>query len=187
MKNALKKFIKPIFAIPTAGVLAASIPNAANTHSHKSNMGAHDQSHKKDTHTKAGVTVTSAWARATAGKASNGAAYISVANAGSKADRLIAVKGDVAKRMEIHTHLNRNGIMRMKKVDFIELPPDSRIQMKPGGYHVMLMGLQKPLKKGKLIPLILVFEQSGELKVSAEVMSVGAMHGAENHGVHKGH
>ena len=57
------------------------------------------------------------------GKASNGAAYISVANAGSKADRLIAVKGDVAKRMEIHTHLNRNGIMRM--VDFIELPPDA--------------------------------------------------------------
>ena len=92
MKNALKKFIKPIFAIPTAGVLAASIPNAADTHSHNSNMGAHDKSHKKDTHTKAGVTVTSAWARATAGKASNGAAYISVANAGSKADKPIKPK-----------------------------------------------------------------------------------------------
>ena len=84
MKNALKKFIKPIFAIPTAGVLAASIPNAANTHSHNSNMGAHDKSHKKVTDTKAGVTVTSACC-ATAGKASNGAAYISVVNVGSKA------------------------------------------------------------------------------------------------------
>lgn len=187
MKNTLKKFIKTIFAIHTAGVLVALIPNAANTHSHNSNMGAHDKSHKKDTHTKAGVTVTSAWARATAGKASNGAAYISVANAGSKADRLIAVKGDVARRMEIHTHLNGNGIMWMKKVDFIDLPPDSQIQMKPGGYHVMLIGLKKPLKKGKLIHMTLVFEKSGELKVSVEVMSVGAMHGAGSHDIHKGH
>ena len=75
----------------------------------------------------------------------------------------------------------------MKKVDFIDLPPDSRIQMKPGGYHVMLIGLKKPLKKGKLIHMTLVFEKSGELKVSAEVMSVGAMHGAGSHDIHKGH
>ena len=127
----------------------ALIPNVANTHSHNSNMKAHDKSHKKDTHTKAGVTVTSAWARATAGKASNGAAYISVANAGSKADRLIAVKGDVAKRMEIHTHLNRNGIMRMKKVDFRASTgqPDTNETWRLSRY---VDGLTKTPNKGKV-------------------------------------
>ena len=138
------------------------------------------------------LSISKAWARATPGKAGNGAAYISISNATKTTDRLKIVKGNVAERIEIHTHLLDNGVMRMRQIDGVDLPAGGTIEMKPGGYHVMLIGLSRPLKKGGLFPLTLVFEKAGEVITQVKILSVGAMDGGEkqnksSYGHHKHH
>jgi len=115
------------------------------------------------------------WARATAGHVPNGAVYMTLSIAGAKADRLIAVSTPVAKRATLHTHLMDKGIMKMRPVKAIEVAPGSPTLLKPGGLHIMLMGLKAPLKEGQLIPLRLTFERAGTLDIEALVQKPGAM------------
>ena len=114
-----------------------------------------------------------------------GAAYISVANHGP-ADRLTGAKSDVAKRVEIHEHIKDGDVMRMRQVEpGLELPANGVIEMGPGGYHVMLMGLNAPLEEGESFPVTLVFESGKELVVDVPVQARGAHSG---HGPgHSGH
>jgi copper(I)-binding protein len=186
--------MKTILSFAAVAAIATAFAGPVNAQSHKMKDGMHGGhgSHSSMT----GVKIENAWARATPGMAKNGGAYLTVVNAGKSRDRLVAATADVAKRVEVHTHINDNGIMRMRQVDGIDLPAGGTIQMKPGGYHVMLIGLHKPLKKGERFPVTLVFEKAGEVKTSVEVRSVGAMgsgmkremkgHGG-GHGGKKGH
>jgi len=176
--------MKTILSFAAVAAIATAFAGPVNAQSHKMKDGMHGGhgSHSSMT----GVKIENAWARATPGMAKNGGAYLTVVNAGKSRDRLVAATADVAKRVEVHTHINDNGIMRMRQVDGIDLPAGGTIQMKPGGYHVMLIGLHKPLKKGERFPVTLVFEKAGEVKTSVEVRSVGAMGGGMKHDM-KGH
>ena len=121
------------------------------------------------------------FAFATAPTAKAGGAYVSLMNHGS-ADRLIGVKGDIAKRIEIHEHIKDGDVMRMRQVeDGLELPEGGVIEMGPGGYHVMLMGLSGPLAEGKTFPLTLVFESGAEMAVEVAVKA------RSEHGMKHGH
>ena len=133
-----------------------------------------------------GVSVEAPFARATAGPAKNGAAFLTVKNAGAEADRLIAAKSPVADRVELHTHLHENGVMKMRQVDAIDVPASGEATLEPGGNHVMLMGLKAPLKEGETFPLTLVFEKAGEVTVDVMIGDVGAMQGHDHSG-HGGH
>lgn len=116
------------------------------------------------------MMVTDAWARPSIGAAGNGAAYMTVMNHGSGADRLVAVKTDVARRAEIHTHIMDGDVMRMRRVEGgVEVPLHGQVDFKPGGLHVMLFGLNKKLAVGDSFPLTLVFEQGGETVVTVKV------------------
>lgn len=119
------------------------------------------------------------FAYATAPTAKAGGAYVPLTNHGP-ADRLIDVRGDAAKRVEIHTHIKDGDVMKMRKVaDGIELPEGGAIEMKPGGYHVMLMGLNAPLVAGEIVPVTLVFESGEELTVDVPIVERGETgHGA---------
>ena len=119
------------------------------------------------------------FAYATAPTAKAGGAYVPLTNHGP-ADRLIDVRGDAAKRVEIHTHIKDGDVMKMRKVaDGIELPEGGAIEMKPGGYHVMLMGLNAPLVAGETVPVTLVFESGEELTVDVPIVERGeAGHGS---------
>jgi copper(I)-binding protein len=176
--------MKTILSFAAVAAIATAFAGPVNAQSHKMKDGMHGGhgSHSSMT----GVKIENAWARATPGMAKNGGAYLTVVNAGKSRDRLVAATADIAKRVEVHTHINDNGIMRMRQVDGIDLPAGGTIQMKPGGYHVMLIGLHKPLKKGERFPVTLVFEKAGEVKTSVEVRSVGAMGGGMKHDM-KGH
>jgi len=176
--------MKTILSFAAVAAIATAFAGPVNAQSHKMKDGMHGGhgSHSSMT----GVKIENAWARATPGMAKNGGAYLTVVNAGKSRDRLVAATADVAKRVEVHTHINDNGIMRMRQVDGIDLPAGGTIQMKPGGYHVMFIGLHKPLKKGETFPVTLVFEKVGEVKTSVEVRSVGAMGGGMKHDM-KGH
>lgn len=121
------------------------------------------------------------WARASAGEAKNGAVYLEIVNNGATADRLIGASTAVADHAELHMHVSENGILKMRPVDGgIDLAPGAHVVLKPGGLHVMLMGLAAPLQEGESFPISLTFEKAGAIEVSAIVASVATMH--DSHG-----
>ena len=121
------------------------------------------------------VEVKDAWARATPGKAVNGAAFLTIENESPHAEKLIKATADVADRVELHTHLMENGVMKMRQVKDIPIPEYGTTALKPGSYHIMLLGLKAPLKEGTTFPLTLTFESAGTKTVTVTVKGVGAM------------
>lgn len=97
-------------------------------------------------------------------------AYLTITNSGP-ADKLIAAKSDVAKRTELHESLMVDGVMKMRAVEALDLPEGGKIEMKPGGLHVMLMGLTRPLAEGEIVPITLMFESGAELVVETPMIS----------------
>jgi len=110
------------------------------------------------------------YARTTAPNQPSGAAYLSLENKGATADKLLSISSPVAKSVQVHTMSMEGNGMKMREVDSIDLPPATKIDMKPGhGYHIMLIGLEKPLKAGDKFPLTLNFEKAGKTEVSVTV------------------
>lgn len=100
----------------------------------------------------------------------NSAAYMTIANKGKEPDRLVGAKADVSKAVEIHETVMDGDVMRMQPVQGgIEVPAGGQVELKPGGYHVMLIGLTRDLNAGDKFPLTLQFEKGGEMTVQAEV------------------
>ncbi|CAO3431109.1 copper chaperone PCu(A)C [Azospirillum doebereinerae] len=121
------------------------------------------------------VTVTAAWARAGAPAAKAGAAFLTVTNTGAESDRLVAAQTPVADKAELHTHLMDNGVMKMRAVDSIDVAPGAPVTLKPGGLHVMLMGLKQPLTEGSRFPVTLTFDKAGAVTVEVTVQGAAAM------------
>jgi copper(I)-binding protein len=117
------------------------------------------------------------WARATV--AANGGAFLSVDNTGTTADRLLRASTELATTVEIHTHIKDGDIMRMRKVDAIDLPAGKKVTLEPGGYHIMLLGLKKKLVEGERFALTLEFEKAGKITVDVAIDKPGA--GAAGH------
>ena len=115
------------------------------------------------------ITIDDPWARASIGSAGNTAAYMKLANGGEAPDRLVAVKSDVAAHVSLHESREDNGIMKMAPVAGIEVPAGGNAELKPLGLHVMLTGLNRPLKAGETFPMTLVFEKQGEVPVEVSV------------------
>lgn len=135
-----------------------------------------------------GIMVDAPFARASASPAvKSGAAYFTLHNHGEMADRLIAVEGDAAARIELHTHVMKDGAMQMLEIEGgVPVGPGESVAFEPGGNHVMMMGLAAPLKEGETLPLTLVFEHAGKVAVQVPILGVGAM-GGMSHGDHSGH
>lgn len=116
------------------------------------------------------ITVEDAYARASRPGAPTGAMFMTIRNSSDTTDRLLAAQSPVAQLVEFHTHIDDNGIMRMRPVeDGFEIPADGEHMLMRGGDHVMLMGLTQPLEDGKTVPLTLVFQNAGEISVDVIV------------------
>jgi len=114
------------------------------------------------------LSISDAWVRNSA-KGDNSAAYLTIINSGA-ADTLVAVKGDVAMMIELHTVTNDNGMMNMHPAEGGVLIPANGTQiLKSGGFHVMIMGLTSDLTKGQTIQLTLTFQNAGAVVVPFEV------------------
>ncbi|MFO7298249.1 MAG: copper chaperone PCu(A)C [Pseudomonadota bacterium] len=133
-----------------------------------------------------GITISQPWARATPGGVKNGAAYLQISASGT-ADKLVDARSDAAERVELHNHVQENGVMRMRRVESIEVPAGGTVTLAPGGYHLMLMGLKQPLKAGEKLDLTLVFEKAGEINVTAPIEPIGAKGTGHDHGHDHGH
>ncbi|MGE0029703.1 MAG: copper chaperone PCu(A)C [Steroidobacteraceae bacterium] len=117
------------------------------------------------------LTITGAWARSTAPGVGMGAIYLTIDNGSTKSDRLLKLSTPVAATAEVHRTEVLDGIVRMREVAVLHVAAGERIEFKPGGHHVMLMGLRKPLVEGQVFDLELVFEVSGPRKVRVVVRS----------------
>lgn len=127
------------------------------------------------TMTSAPITVERAWARATPGAVTTGGAYMTVIDHGTAPDRLIGVATPIAGKAEVHEMTNDKGVMKMRMVHGVTVEPGKSLELKPGGYHVMLMDLKQPLKDGDSFPLTLTFEKAGNIPVTVKVGKIGAM------------
>ncbi|MEJ0062472.1 MAG: copper chaperone PCu(A)C [Alphaproteobacteria bacterium] len=102
------------------------------------------------------------WARATSAKAENGAAYVPLLNNGDAPDKLVEVSTPAADMAMIHESAVENGVATMRHLDALELEPHQPAAMRPGGKHIMLMGLKNPLKEGDKFPPHPALRKSGQ-------------------------
>jgi copper(I)-binding protein len=121
------------------------------------------------------LEVSNAWARATPGKAENGAAYVTILS--PTPDRLLSASSPAAKKAELHTMEMAGMVMKMRPVAGLDIPAGQPVALKPGGEHIMLIGLQQPLREGQSFTLTLNFEKAGARTVSVAVEKAGAMSG----------
>ena len=109
--------------------------------------------------------------RATVASMSSSAAYVSIMNHGKMADRLLGVTSNLARKTELHQMEMDNSVMKMRPVEGgIDLPAGKTIHLAPGGYHVMLIGLNAPLTADSIFEITLVFQNAGEKTIKGMAM-----------------
>jgi copper(I)-binding protein len=119
-----------------------------------------------------GVVVHEAWARASAGAATTGAAYVTLMG-GAQPDSLVGVSTPIAANAEPHETINDNGIMKMRPAAAVPIPAHEMVTFAPGGTHIMLMGLKQPLVAGQSFPLTLTFAHAAPVTVDVKVRGLG--------------
>ena len=144
----------------------------------------------------ADIELIQPWVRVTPGQRT-GALYLTLHNGGSESDRLVAVSTPMAQRADLHASVEEDNVVRMQKIDGIELSPGGSVPMESGGLHIMLVGLDPNVKPGSSLPVTFRFQRAGDIVISAPVLAPGAeqpapsamgsggVHGgAHGHGAH---
>ena len=119
------------------------------------------------------LEIQAPWARATLGHAQTGVVYLTIVS--PTIDRLFAVSSPVAKKAELHTMSMERGVMRMGPLAAMEIPAGQTVTLSPGGTHIMLLGLTRPLREGETFPLTLSFERAGPRQVTVAIEKASAM------------
>lgn len=117
------------------------------------------------------LVVTQPWSRPTPPGVSVGAVYTTISNRGEKPDRLIGVSTPVATAAEMHETRIVRGVMEMRPVASVELPPGANVRIETGAIHIMLLGLAHPLVANTEFPLSLRFQEAGVITVRARVLA----------------
>lgn len=119
-----------------------------------------------------GVMAHDAWVRLVPPVAKNSAAYMELKNTGDEILQVESASSPVAEVVEVHQTSMVDGVMRMSEVKGLQVPVDGNVQLKPGGYHIMLIKLKSPLKKDQAVPLTLKFTTGQVLTVNARVKAM---------------
>lgn len=125
-------------------------------------------------HAADGVVVENAWARATPAGHPNGAVYFTLRNVGKAQDTLTGATSAIAAKAELHESKRVGTMMRMEALGPLALAPGDAVEFKPGGKHVMLLGLKAPLKAGDKFTLTLDFKTAGAQDVTVEIRDIAA-------------
>ena len=129
------------------------------------------------------LKISAAWARATPKGASVGGGYLTITNTGATPDRLVGGSSDVCTHFEVHEMDMDHGVMKMRPVTKgLEIKPGQTIELKPGGYHLMFVGLKSPFEQGQRVKATLDFEKAGKVPVDFTVEGIGAQTGGASSG-----
>ena len=121
------------------------------------------------------LEISQPWTRATAPTAKTGGGFVTITNKGTTPDRLIAARSATSAKAEIHEMKMDGNIMRMRELEKgLEIAPGSTVELKPGGFHIMFMGLKAPFAKDARVPITLVFEKAGSVDIELPVQAMGA-------------
>jgi periplasmic copper chaperone A len=121
------------------------------------------------------LDIADPWSRSTPKGATVGAGYMKITNTGATPDRLISGSADVASKLEVHEMTMENGVAKMRPIKGgLEIKPGETVELKPGSFHVMFVGLKRPLTAGDHIKAALVFEKAGTVDVEYDVRAMGA-------------
>jgi copper(I)-binding protein len=130
------------------------------------------------------LVIADPWSRATPKGASVAGGFMKITNTGTVPDRLIGGSSDVANSFEVHEMSMADGVARMRPVKGgLEIKPGESVELKPGSYHVMFVGLKKPLGVGDHIKATLMFENAGKIDVEYDVRAMGATTGNDMPGM----
>jgi copper(I)-binding protein len=128
-----------------------------------------------DTVTAGSLKISASWARATPKGAAVGGGYVTITNTGTAPDRLIGGKTDIAGRFEIHEMSMDKGVMKMRMLPKgLEIKPGETVTFKPGGYHIMFVGLKHQLMQGQHFKATLKFEKAGDVDVDFAIQGIAA-------------
>ncbi len=137
------------------------------------------------TSARADMIVTDLRARPSLGAAHNSIVWMTLRNTAATPDRLLRAEGDVAERVELHTHVmeKRDGrvVMRMRPVPDIPVPAEGEVRLEPGGLHVMLIGVRRMLRPGDRFRLRLVFEHASAREIEVPVLKLSETMGGRMH------
>ncbi len=114
--------------------------------------------------------------RATPPHAKNSAAFFTITNNANKSVKLIAVKSNISEKVQIHTNINVDGMMKMRQVESIMIDANSSTSLQSGGYHVMFLGLKNDLTEGQTVDITLYFDNGEQIKVSTPVQKITTNH-----------
>jgi len=132
------------------------------------------------------LSIQHPWSRETAVGQAVGGGFLTIANSGTRDDRLLSGTSPVAEDVQLHTMSMDGGVMRMRQVtDGIAIPARGSAELKPGSYHLMFMGLRRQLRQGERFPVTLRFQRAGNVTVQFAVQPVGSTGPVE--GRHAGH
>lgn len=121
------------------------------------------------------LTIEAAWTRATPAGAKVAGGYMTITNSGTAPDRLVGGTFPLAGRFEVHEMAVANGVMTMRELaKGLEIGPGQKVELKPGGLHVMFMDLKSPLRDGQPVKGTLVFEKAGTVEIEYRVAPIGA-------------
>ncbi|HEX6944836.1 MAG TPA: copper chaperone PCu(A)C [Casimicrobiaceae bacterium] len=120
------------------------------------------------------VTAKNAWVRGTVKGQTATGAFMTITS--TENAKLVGIRSAAAPMVELHASSMDKGVMQMHAIEALDLPAGKPVELKPGGHHVMMMGLDKPLAAGARVPFTLVVESGGkraEVPVEAEVRPLG--------------
>ncbi len=118
------------------------------------------------------LTIEDVWARSAQTGQMTGA-FMRIQNSGA-ADKIISASCDAAKATELHATQMSDGVMKMRPVSAMEIPAMGELSLKPGGYHIMLIGLNRPLVAGETLPIKVIFEKAGAVTLNAIIKDKAA-------------
>jgi len=118
------------------------------------------------------VSVEDAWSRPVPAAGGNGAVFMRVVNGGNEADQLVGGESPVVGAVEVHKTTMEEGVVKMEHIPGLEIPAKGEVSLEPGGYHVMLIGVNQALRPGDTLPITLNFEKSGEMQLEVQVREV---------------
>lgn len=101
-------------------------------------------------------------------------AFMVIKNASAQPRKLVKAESNAAKTVELHTHLNVDGVMKMREVPSIAIKEHGDVALKPGSYHVMLIGMTRELKEGDRVPIKLTFDDGTAIAIEAPVQRIQA-------------
>jgi copper(I)-binding protein len=119
--------------------------------------------------TEADITVTNQYVRMVPAGTPISGAFMTIRNNGNVDRKLLRADSPIAKTVELHTHINDNGMMKMRPVKEIDIKAYGQAELKPGSYHVMLIDLKRMLKEGETVPLTLTFDDGSTKNLDAPV------------------